>query len=55
MFSSAAQWTSALTIGLLVASFVLGFWMPRRAREQGEVEAAAAGSAPAAPEPAGRH
>jgi UPF0716 family protein affecting phage T7 exclusion len=51
MFSSAAQWTSALTIGLLVASFVLGFWMPRRAREQGEVEAAAAAPAP---EPAGR-
>jgi EmrB/QacA subfamily drug resistance transporter len=50
--SSAAQWTSALTIGLLVASFVLGFWMPRRAREQSEVQAAAAEPAP---EPAGRH
>jgi EmrB/QacA subfamily drug resistance transporter len=51
--SSAAQWTSALTIGLLVASFVLGFWMPRRAREQGEVQAATA--AEPVPEPAGRH
>jgi hypothetical protein len=52
VFSSAAQWTSVLTIGLLVASFVLGFRMPRRAREQGEIQAAA-------PEPvlelAGRH
>jgi len=52
--SSAAQWTSALTIGLLVASFVLAFWMPRRAREQGEVQAAAATAEPA-PELAGRH
>jgi len=52
VYSSAAQWTSALTIALLVASFVLGFWMPRRAREQGEAQAAAAEPAP---ELAGRH
>jgi EmrB/QacA subfamily drug resistance transporter len=52
VFSSAAQWTSALTIGLLVASFVLGFWMPRHAREPGEAQTT--GTEPAS-ELAGRH
>jgi MFS family permease len=47
VFSSAAQWTAVLTVGLLVASFVVAFWMPRRGREQVEIP-----MAPAA-EPAG--
>jgi MFS family permease len=47
VFSSAAQWTAVLTVGLLIASFVVAFWMPRRAREQVDIP-----MAPAA-EPAG--
>src|SRR5215831_844274 len=32
-FVSAAQWTTLVTVGLLASAFVIGFWLPRRARE----------------------
>jgi hypothetical protein len=34
-FVSAAQWTTLATVGLLASAFVIGFWLPRRAREAG--------------------
>jgi predicted MFS family arabinose efflux permease len=35
VYLHAAQWTALATVGLLVSSFVIGFGLPRRAREQG--------------------
>jgi hypothetical protein len=32
-FVSTAQWTTLATVGLLASAFVIGFWLPRRARE----------------------
>jgi hypothetical protein len=37
-FVSAAQWTTLATIGLLASAFVIGFWLPRRAREAGPAQ-----------------
>ncbi len=34
VYLSAAEWTALATAGLLVCSFVIGFGLPRRAREQ---------------------
>jgi len=39
VYLSAAQWTALATVGLLACSFVIGFRLPRRAREQGAPEA----------------
>jgi EmrB/QacA subfamily drug resistance transporter len=35
VYLHAAQWTALATVGLLAGSFVIGFGLPRRAREQG--------------------
>ena len=34
VYLHAAQWTALATAGLLACSFVIGFGLPRRAREQ---------------------
>jgi hypothetical protein len=34
VYLNAAQWTTLATVGLLACSFVIGFGLPRRAREQ---------------------
>jgi hypothetical protein len=36
-FVHAGQWTALVTVGLLTASFVIAFWLPRRAREMAPV------------------
>jgi hypothetical protein len=35
VYLGAAQWTALATVGLLACSFVVGFGLPRRAREMG--------------------
>ena len=32
-FVGAAEWTALVTVALLACAFVVGFWLPRRARE----------------------
>jgi hypothetical protein len=34
-FVNAAEWTALVSVALLVASFAIAFWLPRRAREMG--------------------
>jgi hypothetical protein len=48
-YLGAAEWTTLATVGLLVISFVVSFWLPRRAREMGAPEVSA--DAAAATEP----
>jgi EmrB/QacA subfamily drug resistance transporter len=36
VYLHAAEWTALATMGLLAGSFVIGFGLPRRAREQGQ-------------------
>jgi EmrB/QacA subfamily drug resistance transporter len=36
VYLHAAEWTALATVGLLAGSFVIGFGLPRRAREQGQ-------------------
>jgi EmrB/QacA subfamily drug resistance transporter len=48
-YLGAAEWTTLATVSLLVISFVVSFWLPRRAREMGAPEVSA--DAAAATEP----
>ncbi len=37
VYQHAAEWTALATVGLLAGSFAIGFGLPRRAREQGQL------------------
>jgi EmrB/QacA subfamily drug resistance transporter len=47
-YLGAAEWTTLATVGLLVISFAVAFWLPRRAREMGMPEVSADGDTAAA-------
>jgi hypothetical protein len=52
---TAAEWTALLTVVLLVTAFVLGFRLPRRARESAPSGAEARDSAPSGIDRAPQH